>query len=48
MRNVDKVLALDRATFMTFVMSDDFKRYQVLFEDKKMKDRLLMRFGASE
>lgn len=48
LRTVDKVLALERATFMAFVVSEDFLRYQVLFEDKIMSDRLLARFGASE
>ena len=47
LRTCDKVLALERATFMSFVVSEDFLRYQVLFEDKIMSDRLLARFGAS-
>jgi hypothetical protein len=47
LRTVDKVLALERATFMAFVVSEDFLRYQVLFEDKIMSDRMLARFGAS-
>jgi len=47
LRNSDKALALERATFMAFVVSEDFARFKVLFEDKSMKDRLLMRFGAS-
>jgi hypothetical protein len=47
LRNCDKVLALERATFMSFVVSADYARFNVLFEDELMKDRLLMRFGAS-
>jgi hypothetical protein len=47
LRNVDKALALDRAMFMAFVVSEDYKRFQVMFDTTKMKDRLLMRFGAS-
>jgi len=47
LRIVDKNLALDRATFMVFVVSEDFKRFQVCFEEGRMQDRLLMRFGAS-
>lgn len=47
LRTCDKVLALERATFMAFVVSEDYLRYQVLFEDKLMADRLLARFGAS-
>jgi hypothetical protein len=46
LRNCDKALALERATFMSFVTSADFSRFKVLFEDKLMQDRLLVRFGA--
>jgi len=48
LRITDKLLALDRAVFMAFVVSEDFKRYKVLFENKLMNDRILLRFGASE
>ena len=48
LRTCDKVLALERATFMAFVVSEDFLRYKVLFESEPMKDRLLAHFGASE
>nr|UUW21091.1 MAG: hypothetical protein [Leptochloa chinensis tombus-like virus 1] len=46
LRTADKILALERATFMAFVMSEDFLRYQVLFESSRMKDRLLAHFGG--
>ncbi len=46
LRTCDKVLALERATFMAFVVSEDFARFQVLFESEPMKDRLLAHFGA--
>nr|UHS72013.1 MAG: hypothetical protein [Tombusviridae sp.] len=45
LRTVDKVLALERATFMSFIVSEDFARFQVLFESEAMKDRLLAHFG---
>jgi len=48
LRTVDKVLALERATFMAFVVSEDYARFKVLFESDKMSDRLLAHFGVSE
>lgn len=48
LRNVDKALALDRAMFLTFVVSPEYKQFKVLFDSTKMKDRLLMRFGAPQ
>jgi len=48
LRITDKVLALDRAVFMAFVVSEDFQRFKVLFESKKMQDKVLLRFGATE
>jgi len=48
LRTVDKVLALERATFMAFIVSEDYARFQVLFESEKMSDRLLAHFGAAK
>nr|UHS72380.1 MAG: hypothetical protein [Tombusviridae sp.] len=45
LRTVDKVLAMERATFMAFLVSDDFARFKVLFETEPIKDRLLAHFG---
>jgi len=47
LRTVDKVLALERATFMAFIVSEDYARFKVLFEDGKMSDRLLAHYASA-
>lgn len=48
LRVSDKALALERATFMAFIVSEDFARFQVLFDHSLMKEKLLLRFGAEQ